>query len=103
MITTLVILLVVALAVLAIWVVAELKDAAYLRARMGLARRGREDFWKTAISVVIRLERRVWRLTGIRLPMYRRRFVHRCRETQRLLNKEHGTNIAYPMPSYAKR
>lgn len=103
MVIVLIAVILLALCVIAIWVTAELKDAAYLRARMGLSRRSKEDFWKAAIGIVIRLERRVWRLTGIRLPMYRRRFIHRCRETQRLLNKEHGTNIVYPVPSYAKR
>ena len=59
-------------------------------------------FQKLLISSFVLLEKKLWKLTGIKLPMWRRRLIRQAKHMQDLLNKEHGTYITYPEPKPGK-
>lgn len=82
-----------------LWVACEVSEAiAINRALRKAEPKNKETMWKITVGFFIMLERWVYRHSGIKLPMYRRMVYKRAKETQRLLNQEHGTNIAYPDP-----
>ncbi len=78
-----------------LWVAAGISEAR--RAiQMRKTSRKKPELWKVIIGLFIAFEGLIWRHTGIKLPMWRRRIVRRAKETQKLLNEEHGTFFEYP-------
>lgn len=53
-------------------------------------------FQKILITTFVLIEKKIWKATGIKLPMWRRRLIRQAKYMQYLLNKEHGTNIQFP-------
>lgn len=87
-----------------LWTAAGISELVEIRKRFHSGdKKKKVTFWKVIISIFVLFEKKIWWLTGLRLPMYRRRLIRQARMIQYQLNREHGTFIAYPLKKPRKR